>query len=64
MSRFQALEDFERHFDTMDVEELRRWKKYWTYHAQQLAPKIRKQAMKRVYEIEKAIEHKTQDDAQ
>jgi hypothetical protein len=64
MSRFQALHDFERRFDTMDVDELRKWKKYWTYHAQQLAPKIRKQAMKRVYEIDKAIEHKTQHDAQ
>ena len=59
MSRFQALKDFERDFDTMDVEQLRQWKKYWTEHAQQLAPKIRKQAMKRVHEIEKAIEQKT-----
>jgi len=64
MSRFQALEDFERRFDTMAVDELRRWKKYWTHHAQQLAPKIRKQAMKRVYEIEKAIEGRTQHDGQ
>ena len=64
MSRFKALQDFERRFDAMDVDELRQWKEYWTQQAQQLAPKIRKQAMKRVYEIEKAIERKTQHDAQ
>jgi hypothetical protein len=63
MSRFQKLEDFERRFDTMSVDELKRWKSYWTYHAQQLAPKVRKQAMKRVYDIERAIEKRTQDDA-
>src|SRR5690242_16880606 len=63
MSRFQELEDFERRFDTMDLDELRKWKKYWTHHAKQLAPKIRKQAMKRVYEIEKAIQLSTQRDA-
>ena len=44
--------------DTMDVAELERWKSYWTRHAQQLAPKVRKLAMKRVYDIEKAIELK------
>lgn len=44
----------------MEVDELQRWKDYWTVHAQQLAPKVRKQAMKRVYEIEKAIEKRTQ----
>jgi hypothetical protein len=32
---------------------------YWTQHAQGLAPKVRKQAMKRVYEIEKAIEQRS-----
>jgi hypothetical protein len=63
MSRFQALEDFERRFNTMRVAELKRWKKYWTQHAQQLAPKVRKQAMKRVYDIERAIERRTQPDA-
>ena len=60
MATFQALKDFERRFDTMDVEELKRWKTYWTQHAQGLAPKVRKQAMKRVYDIEKAIEQRSQ----
>ncbi len=64
MSRFQALEDFERRFDTMEVDELQQWKKYWTQHAQQLAPKVRKQAMKRVYDIDKAIERKLQQNTE
>jgi histidinol dehydrogenase len=64
MSRFQALEDFELRFDTMDVDELRKWKKYWTQHAQQLAPKVRKQAMKRVHDIDKAIERRVQQNAE
>jgi hypothetical protein len=63
MSRFQALADFERRFNTMDVDELRQWKKYWTQHAQQLASKVRKQAMKRVYEIDKVIERKVQQNS-
>jgi hypothetical protein len=62
MSRFQKLDDFERRFDTMAVDELKQWKDYWTRHAQQLAPKVRKQAMKRVYDIEMAIEKRTQGD--
>ncbi|HEX3988560.1 MAG TPA: hypothetical protein VHZ30_03955 [Verrucomicrobiae bacterium] len=53
------MQDFERRFDVMTVSELKRWKTYWTQHAQGLAPKIRKQAMKRVFEIEKAIEQRT-----
>jgi len=64
MSRFQALQDFERRFETMGVDELKQWKEYWTRHAQQLAPKVRKQAMKRVYDIERAIERRTQPDAE
>lgn len=62
MAYFYKLRDFEKRFDTMGVEELKRWKTYWTYHAQQLAPKIRKQAMKRVYAIEKAILKKSNAD--
>jgi hypothetical protein len=63
MSRFQKLDDFERRFDTMAVDELKQWKDYWTRHAQQLAPKVRKQVMKRVYDIERAIDKRTQHDA-
>jgi hypothetical protein len=59
MAQFYKLQDFERRFDVMTVSELKRWKTYWTQHAQGLAPKIRKQAMKRVFEIEKAIEQRT-----
>jgi len=55
MAQFYKLRDFERRFDTMSVEELKRWVTYWTQHAQGLSPKVRQQAMKRVYEIEKAI---------
>jgi hypothetical protein len=55
MGRFHELDEFESRFDSMSVEELRLWKKYWARHAQQLRPKIQKQAMKRVREIEKAI---------
>jgi len=61
MSRFAKLQDFERRFETMSVDELKRWQTYWTQHAQGLAPKVRKQAMKRVYEIEKAIERRSGD---
>jgi hypothetical protein len=60
---FEKLRDFERRFVKMDVDELKRWKIYWTQHAQGLAPKIRKQAMKRVYEIDKAIERKSADES-
>ena len=58
MGTFRELKEFESNFDTMDFGELKRWKSYWARHAQQLAPKARKLAMKRVYEIEKAIEQK------
>jgi hypothetical protein len=55
MASFQALKDFERRFETMSVKVLKQLKTYWTEHAQCLAPKVRKQAMKRAYDIEKAI---------
>lgn len=58
MGKFHELEEFESRFDSMDVQELERWRWYWTRHAQRLAPKARKQAMKRIYDIEKAIEQK------
>ncbi len=64
MSRFQMLNDFERRFDTMGADELKQWKQYWTRHAQGLTPKVRKQAMKRVYDIDKALERRTQQDAE
>ncbi len=64
MSRFRTLADFERRFETMSIDELKRWKDYWTRHAQGLAPKVRKQAMKRVYDIEKAIETRAERDAE
>ena len=62
MGYFYELRDFEKRFDTMGVEELKRWRVYWTQHAQGLAPKIRKLAMKRVHTIERAIELRSRDD--
>jgi hypothetical protein len=57
MGYFYKLRDFEKRFDTMGVEELKRWQVYWTQFAQGfLTPKVRKLAMKRVHEIKKAIE--------
>jgi hypothetical protein len=59
MGKFRQLEDFERRFETMSVDELHRWKSYWTKHAQTLKPKVRKLAMKRVHKIDKAISRLT-----
>ena len=61
MAYFIKLRDFEKRFDTMGVEELKRWQVYWTQHAQGLAPKVRKLAMKRVHDIERAIERRSGD---
>jgi hypothetical protein len=55
MGRFKELEEFEQKFETMTLDELRTWKKYWTEHARHLAPKVRKLAMKRVLQIDKKI---------
>jgi hypothetical protein len=55
MTRFKQLQEFESRFESMSVDELRRWKKYWTEHPQHLASKVRKQAMKRVHKIDKKI---------
>lgn len=55
MGKFRELEDFESRFEAMDVSELRRWKDYWTQYAQLFAPKIRKESMRRVHRIDKAI---------
>lgn len=62
MSRFRHLDEFEERFPHMDLAELRRWKTYWTTHAAHLAPKIRKQAMKRVHRIEAVIARKLGED--
>src|SRR4051794_2773918 len=58
MGKFRELQEFESRFETMDVEELMRWKAYWTRHAEQYSPKARKVAMRRVYDIESAIKQK------
>ena len=65
MGKFRELEDFEGRFEAMDVSELRRWKDYWTQYAQRFAPKIRKEAMRRVHRIDKTIGQRLseQDDA-
>lgn len=60
MSRLPDLRDFGLRFpDRMNLQELRWWRNHWKTHADLLAPKIRKQAMKQVHEIDKAIDRKT-----
>ena len=56
MGKFRELEEFEARFEAMDASELARWKVYWTKHAQNLAPKVRKEAMRRVHRIDKALQ--------
>jgi hypothetical protein len=63
MSRFKKLQEFEKRFEKMSVEELEHWRTYWAQHAEGLQPKIRKQAMKRVYDINKAIQRRAQEDS-
>ena len=63
MTRFSKLEEFENDFESMDVRELQRWKDYWTKHAEQLQAKVRKEAMKRVHKIEKAIQRRLLEQA-
>lgn len=63
MTRFSKLEEFENDFESMDVRELQRWKDYWTKHAELLQPKVRKEAMKRVHKIEKAIQRRLLEQA-
>jgi hypothetical protein len=62
MSRFREHDEFEARFAEMDVPELRRWKTYWTKHAELLAPKVRKLAMKRVHRIDAAIARKLRNE--
>jgi hypothetical protein len=61
MGTWRELEDFESRFEAMSASELLRWKDYFTQHAQLLQPKIRKEAMKRVYRIVKAIHQRSKD---
>jgi len=61
VGKWRELEDFTTRFEHMGVPELIRWKAYFAQHAQFLQPKIRKQAMKRVYSIDKAIHQRSQD---
>jgi hypothetical protein len=62
MAYFFKLRDFEKRFDTMEVDELKRWEIYWTQHAQGLATeKIRKLGIKRVHAIQRAIEKKSRN---
>ncbi len=60
MAKFKELREFESGFETMSVDELKRWKVYWTQHALRLAPPVQKQAMKRVHDIERAIQQRSQ----
>jgi hypothetical protein len=56
MGKFKQLDDFEKRFNSMDAAELVRWRAYWVAHAQNLAPKVRKEAMRRIHRIDKAIQ--------
>lgn len=58
MTRFRTLSEFEKRFEKMNLEELRSWENYWRKHAQLLSPKVEKEAMKRVHEIQQAIARK------
>jgi hypothetical protein len=58
-SRNSKLRDFEKRFARMKVEELRTWHAYFLRNAQAFAPKIKKLAMKRVHEIERAIDQRS-----
>jgi hypothetical protein len=58
MTRFRELDEFEARFPEMDLAELRRWRTYWARHAELLAPRVRKLAMKRVHRIDAAIARK------
>lgn len=55
MGKFKQLEEFEKRFASMDAAELSQWRAYWVTHAQNLAPRVRKEAMRRVHKIDKAI---------
>ena len=62
MSRLRAIRNFEGRFpDKMSLAELRKWRNHWKAHADLLAPKVRKLAMKRVFEIETAIAKRIRD---
>ena len=58
MSRWKTLNDFEKKFPSMTVEELRSWLTFWKHHADMMGPKVKKLAMKRVHRIERAIEQR------
>lgn len=61
MTRFKTLKSFEQRFEHMPLDEMREWEKYWTQHAQCLAPKVKKEAMKRVHLIRQIILKKEQE---
>ena len=61
MGEWRELHDFESRFESMSAPELMRWRAYFTQHAQCLQPKIRKEAVKRVHRIDKAIHQRSQD---
>ena len=58
MGTFRELEEFEERFEAMDVHELAQWQAYWMQHARNLAPRVRKEAMRRVHRIDKAIQNR------
>lgn len=63
MGKFRELEEFEARFETLSVAELVRWRAYWVMHAENFAPKIRKEAMRRVHRIDKAIQQRRSEES-
>ena len=59
MSRWKRLEKLEEVLPQMSAQELKSELAYWTQYANQFTqPKIKKLAMKRVYNMQKALERK------
>ena len=58
MSRSKRLEDLEQNLPELTIEQLEAEIPFWTQHAQQLQPKIRKLAMKRVHKLQAALRQK------
>ena len=61
MSRaWKPVQDLEKRLHEMSLEELKVAEQRFTLHASLLAPKVQKQAMKRVHQIQREIEKRQQ----
>jgi hypothetical protein len=55
MGRFRELEEFKRNFESLPAADLTRWRVYWLQHAQHLAPSVKKEALRRIHQIDKRL---------